>query len=313
MRLDKLEIRWLKLFCKIVEKQGITNAQAATGLSQPVLSHYLSRLEDTLGLVLCERGRGGFALTTEGEVVYQEAKSVISTLDDFANRLARIKHQLIGKVKLGCLDNIATHPNNVVSQAITQLYAQSPEVNVELEIMEYLPLMERLKNGHLDIVLSALPDDIPSDIFYEPVFVEHSYFYSLAENAEIIEREWINGELNPRRLLIGGHAFNEISKQLGPVSKQGFHQTAWHLEGSLLLLLAGTHIGFLPDHYANAWVEKGKLAAVAPDRLKLTSIFYLVRNAKQRLSPVAEALWNNMVEAGQSSLASLDVVNSSSS
>ncbi|MEI7304942.1 LysR family transcriptional regulator, partial [Pectobacterium atrosepticum] len=86
MRLDKLEIRWLKLFCKIVEKQGITNAQTVTGLSQPVLSHYLSRLEDTLGLVLCERGRGGFALTTEGEVVYQEAKSVISTLDDFANR-----------------------------------------------------------------------------------------------------------------------------------------------------------------------------------------------------------------------------------
>lgn len=312
MRLDKLEIRWLKLFCKIVEKQGITNAQAATGLSQPVLSHYLSRLEDTLGLVLCERGRGGFALTTEGEVVYQEAKSVISTLDDFANRLARIKHQLIGKVKLGCLDNIATHPNNVVSQAITQLYAQSPEVNVELEIMEYLPLMERLKNGHLDIVLSALPDDIPSDIFYEPVFVEHSYFYSLAENAEIIEREWINGELNPRRLLIGGHAFNEISKQLG-VSKQGFHQTVWHLEEAYCFCWQEPILAFFPIIMLTPEVEKGKFAAVAPDRLKLTSIFYLVRNAKQRLSPVAEALWNNMVEAGQSSLASLDAAGSSSS
>lgn len=119
----------------------------ATGLSQPVLSHYLSRLEDTLGLVLCERGRGGFALTTEGEVVYQEAKSVIATLDDFANRLARIKHQLIGEARIGCLDNTVTHPAKVISNAIGQLYIQSPDVAVELEIGDYTPLMERLKMG----------------------------------------------------------------------------------------------------------------------------------------------------------------------
>ncbi|MFC3395877.1 LysR family transcriptional regulator [Brenneria rubrifaciens] len=305
MRLDKLEIRWLKLFCKIVEKQGITNAQAATGLSQPVLSHYLSRLEDTLGLVLCERGRGGFSLTTEGELVYQEALSVIATLDDFANRLAGIKNQLIGEARLGCLDNTVTHPAKVVSNAIGKLYNQSPDVAVELEIGDYTPLSERLKNGHIDIMLSVLPDDVPPDIIFQPAFVEQSYFYSIAENASRIEKEWRDGTLNPKRLLIGAHALHEISKQLGPVAKKGLQCTAWNLESSLLLLLAGTHIGFLPDHYASPWVEKGKLIAIAPDHLKLTSIFYLIKNTKQRLSPVAEALWNNIIEAGQSWLASL--------
>ncbi|MBG6241404.1 MAG: LysR family transcriptional regulator [Candidatus Symbiopectobacterium sp. Dall1.0] len=305
MRLDKLEIRWLKLFCIIVEKRGITNAQDAAGLTQPVLSNYLSRLEDVLGVLLCERGRSGFKLTYEGEIVYQEAKSIITTINEFAHRLARIQHQLKGTVKLGCLDNTATHPSNVVSHAIAKLYQQCSEVNVELEITEYTPLIEHLKNANLDIVLSALPDNFPADIYYEPVFIEHSYLYSTAKEAKHIERDWRNGSLNPRRLLIGGHAINEISKQLGPISKQSFHQTAWHLEGSLLLLLAGTHIGYLPDHYAAPWIEQGKLVAIAPDELNLTSIFYLIRNARQRLSPVAEALWNNIVEAGKSSLASL--------
>ncbi|MCL2895444.1 LysR family transcriptional regulator [Brenneria tiliae] len=305
MRLDKLEIRWLKLFCKIVEKQGITNAQEATGLSQPILSHYLSRLEDTLDLVLCERGRGGFSLTTEGEVVYQEAKAVIATLDDFANRLAHIKHQLIGKVRIGCLDNTVTHPAQVTSTAIAKLYSQSEEATVELEIGDYTPLMERLKNSHLDIVLSVLPDDVPPDIFFQPVFIEHSNFYASSENAHRIEQEWRNGTLDPRRLLVGGHALHEISKQLGPVAKQGLQNTAWHLESSILLLLAGTHTGFLPDHYAAPWVAQGQLTPIAPGSLGLTSIFYLIRNAKQRLSPVAEALWNDMVEAGESSLAGL--------
>lgn len=298
MRLDKLEIRWLKLFCIIVEKRGITNAQNTTGLSQPVLSNYLSRLEDTLGVSLCERGRSGFKLTGEGEVIYQEAKSIITTIDDFANRLAHVKHQLIGTVKFGCLDNTVTHPNNVVSHAIAELYQQSAEVNVELQIREYKPLMEHLKNGDLDIVLSVLSDDIPADIYYEPVFIEQSYLYAIANEAKGIEKDWRNGSLTSRRLLIGGYAVNEISKQLGPAAKPSYHQTAWNLEGSLLLLLAGTHIGYLPDHYAATWVQRGKLAAIAPNELNLTSTFYLIRIAKQRLSPVAKALWNSIVKAG---------------
>ncbi|ACS86033.1 LysR family transcriptional regulator [Musicola paradisiaca] len=302
MRLDKLEIRWLKLFCKIVEKKGITNAQDATGLSQPVLSHYLSRLEDALGLVLCERGRGGFSLTTEGEVVYQEARAVIATLDDFANRLARIKHELIGEVRIGCLDNIASHPEQAVSLAIRRLFARSPEASMHLSINDYHSLMERLRNSELDIVLTVLPDDIPPDIFFQPAFIERSSFYAAAEQAPRVEQEWRDGTLNPKRLLVGGYATNEICQQLGPIARQGLKNTTWNEEGSLLLLLAGTHVGFLPDHYAERWVQEGKLCAISPENLGLASIFYLVRNARQRLSPVAEVLWNNIIEAGQPSL-----------
>lgn len=305
MRLDKMEIRWLKLFCTIVEKRGVTNAQNATGLSQPVLSHYLSRLEDSLGVVLCERGRGGFALTSEGDVVYQEAKAVTATLDDFANRLAAIKQQLIGTVKIGCLDNTVTHPSNVVSHSIRTLYQKSADAKVILTIGDYDTLMEKLMNGSIDVMLSILPDDIPSDVFFQPVFIEQSYFYTIAENAKRIQQEWRSGTLDPDMLLIPGHALNQISKQLGPIAKKGLQHVAWHLESSLLLFLAGTHIGYLHAHYAASWVERGKLTVIAPDELNLTSIFYLIRNARLRLSPVAEALWNNIVEGGKSSLANL--------
>ncbi|RNM24435.1 LysR family transcriptional regulator [Dickeya undicola] len=302
MRLDKLEIRWLKLFCKIVEKKGITNAQDATGLSQPVLSHYLSRLEDTLGLILCERGRGGFSLTTEGELVYQEARSVIATLDDFANRLARIKHELIGEVRIGCLDNIVPHPDQAVSRAIHHLFELSPDASMNLSINDHHALMEQLRNSELDVVLTVLPADVPPDIFFQPAFIEYSSFYAAAEHAERIGQEWRDGTLNPKRLLLGGYPMSEICKQLGPVAKQGQQNIAGSEESCMLLILAGTHVGFLPDHYASRWVQEGKLTAVAPENLQLSSIFYLVRNAKQRLSPVAEVLWNNIVEAGQPSL-----------
>lgn len=301
MRLDKLEIRWLKLFCKIVEKQGITNAQDATGLSQPVLSHYLSRLEGALGLVLCERGRGGFALTSEGELVYAEARRVIATLDDFANRLADIKNQLIGEARIGCLDSIATHQAQVLPRALSQLYQQSPLAKIELQIGDYNPLMERLQNGSLDMLLSVLPEDLSPHLFSQPAFIEHSFFYTTCEQAELIEQQWRSGTLAPDRLLVGGYALHDYYRLLGPVAKLGLQNAAWHVEGSLLLLLAGTHIGFLPDHSAQPWVNQGRLCAIAPESLCLTSTFYLSRFAKYRLSPMAEALWNNILAASQAS------------
>lgn len=301
MRLDKLEIRWLKLFCKIVEKRGITNAENATGLSQPVLSHYLSRLEEALGLVLCERGRGGFALTTEGKLVYQEALRLIATLDDFAHQLAGIKDQLVGEARIGCLDNIATHPAQVLPLSLDQLYRQNANAKVELRIGDYDPLMEQLKNGTLDMVLSVLPENLPANILSHPAFIEHSFFYAHPRLAEQVEHQWRTGTLDPRRLLVGGYALHDYYQLLGPIAKQGLQNASWHVESSLLLLLAGTHVGFLPDHYAHSWVSQGKLCAIAPESLLLTSTFYLTRYAKHRLSPVAEALWNNILSISQQS------------
>nr|WP_314092392.1 LysR substrate-binding domain-containing protein [uncultured Shinella sp.] len=36
-----------------------------------------------------------------------------------------------------------------------------------------------------------------------------------------------------------------------------------HMEGTLLLLLSGAYIGFLPDHYCDKWVRTGRLRVLA--------------------------------------------------
>ena len=40
-------------------------------------------------------------------------------------------------------------------------------------------------------------------------------------------------------------------------------------EGMAFLILTGRYIGYLPDHYAQAWVQQGRLRALKP-----TSRFY---------------------------------------
>lgn len=302
MRLDKLEIRWLKLFCHIVEKGGITNAEKITGLSQPVLSHYLGKLEEMLGIVLCERGRGGFSVTEEGKVAYAEAKKLIQTLEDFGNRLAGIQHKLVGQARIGCLDNTITHPGEVLQRAVAKLYQRSPEVTVEPQIGDYLSLMEKLKKGELDMVISVLPNPPLTEMQIEPLFSELSFCYAPADIAERVEQEWRQGTLDPERLMMRGYTSYEICHLFGVAVEQQVKSTEiwpFNLEMSLMMMLAGAYVIFLPNHYAERWVNQKRIQVIAPQELKLHSTFHLIRQANRRLSPVAEVLWQYLLEAGK--------------
>jgi DNA-binding transcriptional LysR family regulator len=41
-----------------------------------------------------------------------------------------------------------------------------------------------------------------------------------------------------------------------------------HMEGTMLLLLSGAYIGFLPTHYAKQAVRDGRLRILAPGRVE---------------------------------------------
>ena len=67
------DLKLLRIFISIVKNQGFANAQQELNLSTSAISTYMSQLEATIGMKLCERGRGGFSLTAKGELFYQEA------------------------------------------------------------------------------------------------------------------------------------------------------------------------------------------------------------------------------------------------
>jgi DNA-binding transcriptional LysR family regulator len=68
-----------------------------------------------------------------------------------------------------------------------------------------------------------------------------------------------------------------------------------HMEGTLILLLSGAYIGFLPDHYATAEVERGRLRALAPDRMSFDDLFQIV-HARQSPSRAAQALVQAIID-----------------
>lgn len=292
-QLDKRDLRRLELFCEIVEQGGISNAVVSTGLSQPVLSNQLIALESSLNVTLCLRGRSGFELTDEGHAVYGYANQLQSVLTDFAFKLKGVQSTLTGHVRIGCLDNTVTLKNNPLPKAIEEFYQLSDSVEVTLEVGDFIQLNEKLAKNQLDMMIVVLGEhQIKNFEFVTPLFEEESYLYARKDLANDIKNQHFS--LDNQRINIGTYS-SETMYQLLDVNKFNGIKLfdGWHVESGLMLVLAGTHLSFLPTHLIENNPFQQQVVALQPEKWHFNSQFSLVlKNHKRSLSPAALAFHN---------------------
>ncbi|MDP6413186.1 MAG: hypothetical protein QF352_11370 [Arenicellales bacterium] len=48
-----------------------------------------------------------------------------------------------------------------------------------------------------------------------------------------------------------------------------------HMESTALLILSGKYIGYLPDHFAQRWVDNGLMRAICAETYTFEDLFYL--------------------------------------
>ena len=68
-RISDLDLRLLRVFQAVAECRGLAAAELRLGITRSTISTYLADLETRMGVRLCERGRGGFELTEDGQRV----------------------------------------------------------------------------------------------------------------------------------------------------------------------------------------------------------------------------------------------------
>ncbi len=62
---------------------------------------------------------------------------------------------------------------------------------------------------------------------------------------------------------------------------------AHQMEGVALMILAGTHLGYLPQHYAKTWTDRGEMRILNAKTLSYEAPHYLIFH---RTKPHNEAL-----------------------
>ena len=77
------DLRLLRVFQTVADCGGMSAAELELNISTSTISRHVKDLETRLGLVLCRRGRSGFALTPEGERILLETRQLLAATQQF--------------------------------------------------------------------------------------------------------------------------------------------------------------------------------------------------------------------------------------
>jgi DNA-binding transcriptional LysR family regulator len=287
-----MKLEQLSVFQSVAELGSLRQASESLHKTQPAISQSIKQLEATLGVVLFNRSGYRLALTDEGKVLYQHALRVL----DEANGLRNMaRHITSGNETRITLATEASYDLKGIIPLLAKVQNQFPNTQIVLR-QEYLTgAIEALQQQKVTFCLSPVSSE----------FLQHSQVQVHALNTgclvnvaspELIAR---HPELKTSAELINEYQIVVQDSGKGSLNKSwGVQdgQRCWYVNDfatKKMLIESGMGWGRLPYHQIQKSIEKGNLIELQLSDIENTVIFdyYIIKNKKQLLGPVAETLW----------------------
>lgn len=274
-QVSDIDIRLLRVFKCVVESGGFSAAEGRLNVTRAAISLRMGELEDRVGMRLCERGRSGFHLTDEGQIVYEATLKLFRELDTFRAKVNGASSELRGELNFGITDNLVTSPHMRMTKALDALREMGPAIQFNVRMTTPEEVERGIIEGRFHI--GAVPDFKRLASFESfPLYGEEQRLYcgalhslaSIIDEEELLqslpEFEMVEMERGVRPAIPDLPAFTKVSAK------------AQDREGIAFLILSNKYIGFLPVHYANRWVAANQMKALAPTRLEYTIDYRII-------------------------------------
>jgi DNA-binding transcriptional LysR family regulator len=164
--LNRLRMRQVALLLAIEEAGTLRAAAGRLGMTQPAATKMLHELEGTLGQPLFERVGRGLRLAAAGALVLAHFHGLRGTMQALARELEELRLGSGGKL---CVGSIMAASPTLLAGAVLQLKARVPLLAVEIVVDSSDRLIERLREGTLDVVIGRVPDLAQRDFHFRPI------------------------------------------------------------------------------------------------------------------------------------------------
>lgn len=295
-QVSDLDLRLLRVFKAVAECGGMAAAELELNIGTSTVSRHIKDLETRLGLRLCRRGRGGFALTTEGDRVYREVLTLLGSVESFRSSIDDIHQRMGGQLEIALFDKIVSNPEARVHAAVERFSALAPEVRLSVHVDSINGIERGLLDGtyHVGVMPTHRSSKTLSytDLFGETMLmycgVRHPLFNTINETLN-----WAK----LRKLPFAGLGYHSPNMDLSHRTRLQRTATGYDQEAIATLVLSGAYFGFLPDHYAESFVKAGQLRAVNPQRFRYSCRFASVIRRSPAPSRVVRAFADCLVAA----------------
>ncbi|MEM7068049.1 MAG: LysR family transcriptional regulator [Pseudomonadota bacterium] len=151
-----IDVTLLRTFVSVVEAGGMTRAAVIQNLTQAAVSQQVKRLEELFDQSLFDRSQKQLQLTSIGERLLPHAKRMVHLNDEVWSTMTAPSYE--GEVNVGIPHDIF----KPFMPPILRAFAQSwPKINLVLHSSATLQLLEEVRDGKLDLILTT--EETPGD------------------------------------------------------------------------------------------------------------------------------------------------------
>ena len=189
-----MNLELYKIFYVVAEYKNITKASEVLNISQPAVTKHIKNLEDQLGTPLFIRTKKGVVLNEYGEKIFLKVKQALTLLDESEKEIGKYKSIDKGTIKIGISTTLT---KKYLLKYLEKFHTEYPNIIVDIYTDPTKELINKLKNGSIDLIISKFPQNIDYDLEYiklgqtKYIFAANKKYFDL-ENKKVNVEELIN-------------------------------------------------------------------------------------------------------------------------
>lgn len=251
-------LRQMRFLVALEDTASFSRAAEQCHVTQSTLSSGLKEMEAQLGIKVAERTSHSVLMTPEGSELATRARDILARVGDFEDFAKAVPQTGALRLRLGAIPTVGPY---LLPRALPKIRAALPGVNIYLREELTDSLVTGLLDGRLDLILIALPHDLPPQLRTELLF-EDGYSLAAPRWHPLANLDTVTGgDLAGRDLLLleRGHCLQQhaLSSVPGLMLSQDQDFSATSLPTLVSMVEEGLGVTLLPDVATDAGLTKG--------------------------------------------------------
>ena len=282
-------IRHLQYLTALARERHFARAATACNVTQSTLSAGIKQLEESLGVLIAERGQRFIGLTEEGERVLAWAQRVLVDYDGLRQELSEMRDGMVGQLRIGAIP--VTLP--IIPLLTAPFARRHRRTDIVVSSQTSIEIQRRLDEFDLDVGVTYLDNEPLARVRALPLYRER--YVLLTRQGAVRGRpaiSWSEAASLPLCLLTP-------DMQNRRILDMHFHQAGAEIHASLetnSLVTLWAHLGLgqwstvVPHTFLLLPEDTAGLSAIPLIEPEASHLIGLVASDRDPLPPVARAL-----------------------
>lgn len=149
-----MDTKEMEYFMSIAKEGNLTKASEAMLISQPAMSKFLTKLEESYNTKLFTRHGNKLVITTAGQIYFSGARKILDIAKNVDKKIMDISNNKSLSISIGVTGE---RSQRYLGKLLPLIYSKHPGVHIDVVEYPAAVLRDMVKSNEIDFAIYALP------------------------------------------------------------------------------------------------------------------------------------------------------------